>query len=80
MNRRRFLAAGAVGSPRSLLRATDALKNQLKITGLETDVLRFPPGRSFADAIHDFGKEGGGVVLRLRTDAGVTGWAYSRSA
>jgi L-alanine-DL-glutamate epimerase-like enolase superfamily enzyme len=77
MNRRQFLAAGAVSLPAPLLRATDALKNQLKITGLETDVLRFPPGRTFADAIHDFGKEGGGVVLRLRTDAGVTGWAYS---
>ncbi len=57
--------------------AEGALKSQLKITGLETDVLRFPPGRPFADAIHDFGKEGGGVVLRLRTDAGITGWAYS---
>jgi len=77
MNRRQFLAAGAVSLPAPLLRATEALKNQIKITGLETDVLRFPPGRPFADAIHDFGKEGGGVVLRLRTDAGVTGWAYS---
>ena len=60
-----------------MLAAAAPLKGQVKITGLETDVLRFPPGRPFADAIHDFGKESGGVVLRLRTDAGITGWAYS---
>ena len=60
-----------------MLAAAEPLKGQVKITGLETDVLRFPPGRPFADAIHDFGKESGGVVLRLRTDAGITGWAYS---
>ena len=77
MNRRQFLAASSVPLSVRALAATDALKNQIKITALETDVLRFPPGRPFADAIHDFGKESGGVVLRLRTDAGVTGWAYS---
>ncbi|MGP8246793.1 MAG: mandelate racemase/muconate lactonizing enzyme family protein, partial [Bryobacteraceae bacterium] len=31
----------------------------------------------YADAIHDFGEDGGGVVLRLKTDAGITGWGYS---
>jgi len=77
MNRRQFLAAGAVSLPSPALVAAETLKNQVKITGLETDLLRFPPGRPFADAIHDFGKESGGVVLRLQTDAGVTGWAYS---
>jgi len=77
MNRRQFLATSAVALSARKLAAADALKNQIKITGLETDVLRFPAGRLFADAIHDFGKEGGGVVLRLRTDAGITGWAYS---
>jgi L-alanine-DL-glutamate epimerase-like enolase superfamily enzyme len=77
MNRRQFLASGAVPVSLPALAAADAVKNQLKITGLETDVLRFPPGRPFADAIHDFATEGGGVVLRLRTDAGLTGWAYS---
>jgi L-alanine-DL-glutamate epimerase-like enolase superfamily enzyme len=77
MNRRQFFASAAIPSALPMLGAAEALKNQLKITGLETDVLRFPPGRPFADAIHDFGKEGGGVVLRLRTDAGITGWAYS---
>ena len=49
----------------------------MRITGLETDLLRFPPGRPFSDAIHKFGTESGGVVLRLTTDAGITGWAYS---
>ena len=77
MNRRHFLQSGALAGSLPALAAADALKNQMKITGLETDVLRFPPGRPFADAIHDFGKESGGVVLRLRTDAGITGWAYS---
>ena len=77
MNRRQFLATSAVALSARKLAAADALKNQIKITGLETDVLRFPAGRLFADAIHDFGKEGGGVVLRLRTDAGISGWAYS---
>jgi len=49
----------------------------MRITGLETDLLSFPPGKPFADAIHNFGADSGGVVLRLRTDAGITGWAYS---
>jgi L-alanine-DL-glutamate epimerase-like enolase superfamily enzyme len=75
MNRRQFLTSAALPVP--MLAAAEPLKGQVKITGLETDVLRFPPGRPFADAIHDFGKESGGVVLRLRTDAGITGWAYS---
>jgi L-alanine-DL-glutamate epimerase-like enolase superfamily enzyme len=75
MNRRQFLTTTTISAP--ILAAAAPLKGQVKITGLETDVLRFPPGRPFADAIHDFGKESGGVVLRLATDAGVTGWAYS---
>ncbi len=49
----------------------------MRITSVETDLLRFPPGKPFADAIHNFGAESGGVVLRLGTDAGITGWAYS---
>lgn len=36
-----------------------------------------PPGRRYFDAIHEFGTEGGGVVVRIQTDGGVTGWAYS---
>lgn len=48
----------------------------MKITGVETDLLRVPAA-PYSDAIHDFGGDGGGVVLRLKTDAGITGWAYS---
>jgi L-alanine-DL-glutamate epimerase-like enolase superfamily enzyme len=78
MNRRDFfLAGGAVAAwPTAPVRA-DAAKGAMRITGLETDLLSFPPGKPYADAIHTFGTESGGVVLRLRTDAGITGWAYS---
>jgi L-alanine-DL-glutamate epimerase-like enolase superfamily enzyme len=80
MNRRYFLqlsGAAAVPAVVPAFGATDSLHRQLKITGIETDVLRMPPGRKYFDAIHEFGTEGGGVVLRIKTDAGVTGWAYS---
>lgn len=75
MNRRTFFSlAGAVAVSPAFALGTD-LQKQLKIVGLETDVLRFPPGQIYYDAIHEFGAAGGAVVLRLRTDAGVTGWA-----
>lgn len=67
------LAAGLGGG---LAVAAEARK-QIKITGLQTDLLRMPATEFTGDAIHDFGSEGGGVVLRLLTDAGITGWAYS---
>ncbi len=73
MDRRSFLSLPAL----SALAPAAPPKGQVKITGLETDVLRFPPGRIYADAIHDFGKDRGGVVVRILTDAGITGWAYS---
>ena len=76
MQRRSFLyslpALGAIP-----LKASEPLGKQMKITALETDLLRFAPGRPYSDAIHDFGREGGGVALRIRTDAGITGWGYS---
>jgi hypothetical protein len=66
MNRRDFfLAAGAVALPATSW--AEAAKGGMRITGLETDLLRFPPGKPFADAIHNFGGESGGVVLRLHT-------------
>lgn len=68
--------ASAAGLGRGLAVAAEARK-QIKITGMETDVLRLPATSGTADAIHDFGTENGGVVLRLLTDAGITGWAYS---
>jgi len=78
MERRSFLqlSAAATTVP-TLAAATDPLRKQIKITDLETDVLRMPPGRKYFDAIHEFGVEGGGVALRIKTDAGFTGWAYS---
>src|SRR5258706_250111 len=60
---------------RSLAMAAEA-GQQIKITGVETDLLRVP-AEPYSDAIHDFGGDGGGVVLRLKTDAGITGWGYS---
>ena len=59
------------------LSAAGAQQKQIRITGLETDVLKRPPGTPFYDAIHKFGEDSGSVVLRLRTDAGITGWASS---
>ena len=76
MNRREFFHAGGAAAALPAAGWAEAVKGSLKITGLETDLLRFPPGKPFADAIHNFGTESGGVVLRLTTDAGITGWAY----
>ncbi len=79
MQRRQFLgtAAAALSAATTLNAATAPLRRELKITGIETDLLRFPPSRPHYDAIQTFGPDGGGVVLRVRTDGGVTGWAYS---
>jgi L-alanine-DL-glutamate epimerase-like enolase superfamily enzyme len=75
MNRRTFLGlAGATAIAQPLALASEA-KKTMKITGMETDVLRFPPGQIYYDAIHEFGAQGGAVVLRLQTDAGIVGWA-----
>jgi L-alanine-DL-glutamate epimerase-like enolase superfamily enzyme len=77
ITRRRFagLAAGSLLS-QALSTAAEARK-QIKITGIETDLLRLPPSPFSGDAIHDFGAAAGGVVLRVLTDAGITGWGYS---
>ena len=77
MQRRTFLSAAAASAVAPGVRAATEMKGQLKITGIETDLLRFPPGKPYADAIHDFGRGSGGVVLRITTNAGITGWAYS---
>jgi L-alanine-DL-glutamate epimerase-like enolase superfamily enzyme len=39
--------------------------------------VRLPPTPYEGDAIHDFGEARGGVVLRVLTNAGITGWGYS---
>ncbi len=78
MNRRQLLAsAAALPAAAQALSAASGQQKQIKITGLETDVLKRPPGAIYYDAIHKFGDENGSVVLRLRTDAGITGWASS---
>ena len=79
MNRRDFFTAGIAATlPISTgLQALAAEVTQgLKITGMETEVLRMPPGKYYLDAIHRFGAESGGVVLRLTTNANITGWGY----
>ena len=78
MNRRQLLcSAAAVPAAATALSAAAAQQKQIRITGLETDLLRRPPGTPYYDAIHAFGGESGSVVLRLRTDAGIIGWASS---
>jgi L-alanine-DL-glutamate epimerase-like enolase superfamily enzyme len=80
MTRRAVLAlAGATSLSSGLAKAVEA-KKQFKITGIETDLLRLPPAEFTGDAIHDFGAASGGVVLRIMTDAGITGWGYSNFA
>jgi len=78
MNRRQMLQTAA-GLPfaGAALDAAAEQRKQLKITALETDLRKSPPGAIYYDAIHQFGTESGSVVLRLRTDAGITGWATS---
>ncbi len=82
MNRRQFLgAAGAAAAAPTFLApalaTAEDLKKQMRITGMETDILHFPPGKVYYDAIHEFGAAHGGLVLRLQTDAGITGWSSS---
>jgi L-alanine-DL-glutamate epimerase-like enolase superfamily enzyme len=77
MTRRTLLAfASSATVSRGLAQAAEA-KKQMKITSIQTDLLRLPPAEFTADAIHEFGSAAGGVVLRVVTDAGITGWGYS---
>jgi L-alanine-DL-glutamate epimerase-like enolase superfamily enzyme len=75
MNRRQLLTSAAALPAAAAFSTAAVQQKTLKITALETDVLRRPTGRTYYDAIHTFGGESGSVVLRLRTDAGITGWA-----
>ncbi|HXA49153.1 MAG TPA: mandelate racemase/muconate lactonizing enzyme family protein [Candidatus Acidoferrum sp.] len=74
MNRRQLLQSAA-SLPVAGLAAAATQQKQIKITALETDLLKRPPGTPTYDAIHKLGVDSGSVVLRLRTDAGITGWA-----
>jgi L-alanine-DL-glutamate epimerase-like enolase superfamily enzyme len=75
MKRREFFGIAAAAACAPAFAGATEMAKQIKITGLETDVLRYPPGQITYDAIHEFGTEGGDVVLRLQTNAGITGWA-----
>ena len=76
MNRRQLLqsAAGLAAAPAGLAVAATQQK-QNRITAVETDLLKRPPGTPTYDAIHKLGVDSGSVVLRVRTDSGITGWA-----
>src|ERR1700712_2938778 len=76
MNRRQLLRSAALlPAASAAFTAAAAQQKQIKITALATDVLKQPPGTPIYDAIHKLGVDSGSVVLRLRTDAGITGWA-----
>jgi L-alanine-DL-glutamate epimerase-like enolase superfamily enzyme len=77
MRRRDFFGLAAAITCSPALAFAAEMKKQIKITGIETDLLRFPPGKITYDAIHTFGTEGGGLSLRINTDAGITGYATS---
>ncbi len=77
MRRRGFLACAAGLAAAPFPSEAAAARGDLRITAVETDLLRFPPGRPQYDAVHRFGDHRGGVVLRIRTNADITGWAYS---
>jgi len=83
-NRRSFLraslslaSAAIAGRAVSAALPPPAARGQIKIRDVETVLLRFPAGRVTADAIHTFGPERGGLVVKIHTDAGITGWGYS---
>ncbi|MCS7026514.1 MAG: mandelate racemase/muconate lactonizing enzyme family protein [Bryobacteraceae bacterium] len=78
MHRRHFLySASGLAVSVSLPPCVQAMQKQMKITGLETDLLKMPPREPNYDAIHQLGVDTGQVVLRITTDAGFTGWATS---
>ncbi|MFN7544238.1 MAG: mandelate racemase/muconate lactonizing enzyme family protein [Acidobacteriota bacterium] len=52
-------------------------RKSLKIVALETDLTIHPPRKPAYDALQTLGVNSGTVTLRLRTDAGITGWAQS---
>jgi len=78
MNRRQLLrSAAAVPSLGMACSMVAAQQKQMKITGLETDLLKPPAGAPYYDALQTLNVDKSNVVLRIRTDAGLTGWASS---
>ena len=49
----------------------------MKITGLQTDILAVPEGDPLADMPEDGNRKRPFVTLRLRTDAGIEGIAFT---
>jgi L-alanine-DL-glutamate epimerase-like enolase superfamily enzyme len=78
MDRRDLLrSAAALPAVGTALAAAAEQQKQLKITGVETDLLKPPPGAPFYDALQTLNVDKGLVVLRIHTNAGITGWASS---
>ncbi len=78
MNRRQLLCSvAALPAAGTVFSTVVAQQKQMKITGLETDLLKPPPGAPVYDALQTLEVDRGSVVLRIRTDAGITGWASS---
>jgi L-alanine-DL-glutamate epimerase-like enolase superfamily enzyme len=78
MNRRQLLrSAAALPCLEAALSVAAEQKKEMKITGVETDLLKPPPGQPIYDALQTLDVDTGTVVLRIRTDAGITGWASS---
>jgi len=78
MNRRQLLcSAAAVPSLGVALSVAAAQQKEMRITGVETDLLNPPAGSPIYDALQTLNVDKGSVVLRIRTDAGITGWASS---
>ncbi|MBI4902293.1 MAG: mandelate racemase/muconate lactonizing enzyme family protein [Acidobacteria bacterium] len=77
MNRRQLFQSTAVAAAAAMQMpaATTPLQKQIRITALETDLVTRPPGEPHYDAIHKLGVDQGGVTIRIKTDAGITGWA-----
>jgi L-alanine-DL-glutamate epimerase-like enolase superfamily enzyme len=78
MNRRQILrTAAALPALGGAFCVAAEQRKQMKITGLETDLLKPPPGPPIYDALQTLDVDRGSVVLRIHTDAGITGWASS---
>ena len=78
MNRRQLLrSAAALPALGAVFSVAAAQQKQMKITGVETDLLKPPPGPPIYDALQTLDVDKGSVVLRIRTDAGITGWGSS---
>jgi L-alanine-DL-glutamate epimerase-like enolase superfamily enzyme len=76
VNRRQLLGSvAALPMAGAAFSAVAAQQKAMKITAVETDLLKRPPGTPIYDAIHQLSVDSGSVVLRIRTDAGITGWA-----